>query len=200
MRKVVGLDCCCQCYIISTWCAVEIWAKRTIFVTLRYVRSWFPARGRIQILSAQGSAGEVRKYQLLGENVSVLEVNEPKCFVILYTSQVVHETGAYSPGWRRALWEWIVLCRNTVHYVPRQGSSPESRVLNMRLPHLSLTLYQGPIQLKLLGIKIINVLRSFNLKLTQLEQRFFLIVEGIKLPLPTTRRWVSFFAVASLMF
>ena len=29
MRKVVGFDCCCQCCIISTWCAVEIWAKRT---------------------------------------------------------------------------------------------------------------------------------------------------------------------------
>ena len=42
MRKFVSFGCCCQCYIISTWCAVEICAKGAIFVTLKnIIRSWF---------------------------------------------------------------------------------------------------------------------------------------------------------------
>ena len=45
----------------------------------------------------------VKKHQLLGENVSVLELNESKRFVILHTSQVAHQAGAYTPGWREVL-------------------------------------------------------------------------------------------------
>ena len=43
-------------YLICTWRAIEIWAKRTTFVTLKYrIRSWFRVRRRIQIMLLRGN-------------------------------------------------------------------------------------------------------------------------------------------------
>jgi len=62
----------------------------------------------------------VRKHQILGENVSVLELNEPKCVVILHTSQVAHQAAAYTPWVERGTVRVKCLAKNTVHIVPGQ--------------------------------------------------------------------------------
>lgn len=56
--KCVGFVGCYLYYLIGTWRAIEIWAKRTTFVTLKYrIRSWFRARRRIHIMLLRGNGG-----------------------------------------------------------------------------------------------------------------------------------------------
>ena len=158
MRKFVSFGCCCQCYIISTWCAVEICAKGAIFVTLKnIIRSWFQSEEEHRLCQRKVTVnsrttptpwreclGARSKWTQMLCNFAYEQSGSSDWSLFTWVERDTESELSirleliYLGG--EGHWEWIVLYRNTVHNVPGQGSSLGSCTLTIRSPHLSVSL------------------------------------------------------------
>ena len=140
MRKFVSFGCCCQCYIISTWCAVEICAKGAIFVTLKnIIRSWFQSEEEHRLCQRKVTVnsrttptpwreclGARSKWTQMLCNFAYEQSGSSDWSLFTWVERdteselsirlelihlggeghwewIVHQTGAYLPGWRGTL-------------------------------------------------------------------------------------------------
>ena len=160
MRKFVSFGCCCQCYIISTWCAVEICAKGAIFVTLKnIIRSWFQSEEEHRLCQRKVTVnsrttptpwreclGARSKWTQMLCNFAYEQSGSSDWSLFTWVERdteselsirlelihmggeghwewIVHQTGAYLPGWRGTL---RVNCPVQEHSAqcPRPGLEP----------------------------------------------------------------------------